>query len=267
MEFFSAEEFDMVFCEIVEAPEPCFDGLMEISRKTLFGSVRRWCYEDSALAGRQYEEDIMQEIQIKLIKNCVTGFFMREGRPNRDAEGFKSWMFTVAKNVKSDFAKKVRRIQFTEVKEVEDGDRTETDGGNACSAGPCERLNTAFQKVMALDIGVHKILTWVAQMLIIAACNVTKIRSNGILVKTFGTLTLDAMLDLIINQAEVIPWLSLEPGQIAALRQKLDARQSDGRRLGEKTYSEFYMKKGPKGSVSDWVNRINTYLIKEDGNT
>ena len=72
------------------------------------------------------------------------------------------------------------------------------------------------------------------------------------------------MFAMIVEQAISIPWLQLDISQISLVKERLDEKQSDGRRLGEMFYSDFYMKKGAKASISDWVNRMNNYVIKEE---
>ncbi len=263
MNHYSEEEFYKVFHDITDTQHPVFDSLVNLAQETLKSSVKRWCYEDSCLRGGSYEDDVMQEILIRLIKNCVSGFFMRDGKLNNDPDGFKNWMFTVAKNVKNDFAKKIRRMQFIE-SELDENLSDGTLSPIYVSSEAEERLSTSFRRVIDSDISIYKVLTWIAQMLIIANMNVTKIQSNDILVQHFGFLTLDNMLEMIVAGAKDIPWLSLSDEQLARLRYKLDETTADGVRLGDKTYSDFYMKKGPKATVSDWVNRINNFIAKED---
>ena len=264
MKFFSNEEFDRIFCDIVGSENICYDTLLYVSQRMLFSSVRKWCYNDPVLRGNQYEEDIMQEIQIRLVKNCVTGFFLRNNEPNYDPEGFKNWIFTLAINVKNDFAKKVRRIQFNEVKELNEVNDAYYPDELFASNESFERLNNAFKIVIQSDSKVYKVLTWLAQLIIIANSNVTKIESNDILVDQFSSLTLDEMFAMIVEQAASIPWLQLDMSQIQLVKEHLDEKQSDDRRFGEMVYSDFYMKKGAKASISDWVNRMNNYVIKEE---
>lgn len=264
MRFFSIEEFDTMFREIVNEEPICYDTLLVISERMLIGSVRKWCNSDSALYGRQYEEDIMQEIQIRLIKNCVTGFFLRNGEPNYDPDGFSNWIFTLAINVKNDFAKKVRRIQFIEMKELDGEEEPCYEDENYSSDETFERLNRAFEIVIESDSKIYKVLTWIAQLIIIVNSNVTKIESNEILIERFDSMTLDAMFLLLVQQATRIPWLKLKRQQLIFIKERLDETSDDGRRIGEKVYSDFYMKKGAKASISDWVNRLNNYVVKEE---
>ncbi len=55
-----------------------FSMLCHIAEKTLKPSVIAWCREDECLCGRGYENDIMQEICIRLIKTTVSSFLVRE---------------------------------------------------------------------------------------------------------------------------------------------------------------------------------------------
>lgn len=264
MKFFSNEEFDMMFREIVGSEFICYDTLLYVSKRMLFNSVCKWCYNDPALCGKQYEEDIMQEIQIRLIKNCVSGFFLRNGEANYDPEGFKNWIFTLAINVKNDFAKKVRRIQFIEMKELDGDSEPSYQEEMFVSDESFERLNRAFKIVIESDSKVYKVLTWVAQLIIIVNANVTKIESNDILIEQFDSMTLDAMFALVAEQAVAIPWLHLDASRLLSVKERLNEKQTDGRRIGDMLYSDFYMKKGAKASISDWVNRMNNYIVKEE---
>ena len=57
MKPFSNEEFDVIFNEIVTSKFVCYDTLLYVSERMLHGAVSNWCYNDSALRGRQYEDD------------------------------------------------------------------------------------------------------------------------------------------------------------------------------------------------------------------
>lgn len=268
MKFFSGEEFNKIIEELIYSKPACYDTLLYVSRRTLFGSVCKWCSTDSALRGRQYEEDIMQEIQIKLIKKCITDFFKRNDELNYDPDGFKRWLFKVAVNAKNDFAKKARRIQFIESGELDEKIADNNNQDNIISDESLEKLNKAFKTVINADVRAYKVLTWLAQMIIIVNFNVTKIESNDIIEKKFDSMTLDSMLDLILVESKYISWLTLEQAQVDRLRKKLDkTNKATGKRMGDMRYSDFYMKKGAKASISDWINRMNNLIRGENEQT
>ncbi|MBR2043034.1 MAG: sigma-70 family RNA polymerase sigma factor [Clostridia bacterium] len=264
MQYFTHDEFDKMFHEIINSNGSCVDTLMIIAERVLKGPVKKWCNNDSALKNRQFEEDLMQDIRARLMKVCVTGFFKRNDKENYDPNGFKNWLFTVAVNVKNDFAKKQRRIQFME---AEDADLTNLPSHQPevfTSYSALNRLSNAFLIVLKSDSKVYKVLTWMAQMLIIANTNVTKIESNEILVNTFENMSLDEMLRSILDMSCNVPWLRFNDKQFAKVEMSLNKICSDGKRMGEKRYGDFFMKKGGKASVSDWVNRMNDLIAKEE---
>lgn len=265
MKYFSVEEFDKMYQEIMRNEQPCFDTLVYISQKSLYRIICKWCYTDSALRGRQYEDDIMQLIHIRLIKNCVKGFFMKKADGNYDPDGFDTWMKTVATNIFIDFAKKIKSEPLID---TEDGG--ETKGGNPppvviidASEYTIKRLNEAFKIVVESDSKVHIVLTWLAQMLIIASTDMNKIDANLVIEKVISPLTLDDMFLLILKTAKIVPWLQLEQSQIDRIKLRLNEKGNDNYRLGDYKYESFYMKKGPKASISDWVNRMNSQIEKK----
>lgn len=269
MKFFTDEEFETIFHEIVVERPSCYDTMLMIAERMLEGSVCKWCNEDPYLNGDDYHiHEVMQLIRIRLYQKCVTGFFMRNGEPNYDPDGFKNWVFTVALNVKRDYAKKVRLRSFKEGNGSEGSEPADPPGDEPLVVSDEEiaKLNQAFRTVIGHLSKVHIILTWLATMLLIAVRGYSKIDATDDLVRLFDSMTLDAMLNLILRFATAIPWLRLEESGLASLKERLNKTDKSGVRIGDKTYHDFYMKKGAKASVSDWVYRMNQIVEKEEGN-
>ena len=112
---FTREEFDIMASQMLEQKPISYEMLTQIAEKTLRRTVKNGCASDLCLRGRGYEDDIMQEIHIRLIKTTVPYFLRRNGVTegfNNDPEGFEDWMFRVAENLKKDFANKVRGLDF-----------------------------------------------------------------------------------------------------------------------------------------------------------
>ena len=85
----SREKFDIMVNELLgEEKDASFDMLCRIADETLRSSVKRWCASDVALAKRGYEDDIMQDVFIKLMTSTVTQFLLRnpETGVNNDPE-------------------------------------------------------------------------------------------------------------------------------------------------------------------------------------
>ena len=269
MKFFTEEEFKTIFHEIVVDRPSCYDTMLMIAERMLEGSVRKWCNEDPYLNNDYHIHEIMQLIRIRLYKKCVTGFFLRNGEPNYDPDGFKNWIFTVALNVKRDYAKKVKQLAFKEGNGSEDFEPVDPTGGDdslLISDEKIEKLNRSFSIVIGHHSKVHIILTWLATMLLIAVHGFSKIKATDVLIRAFDSMTLDAMLNLIFRYIFAIPWMQQDESSLSSLKERLNKTDKNGVRLGDKKYHDFYMKKGAKASVSDWVYRMNQIVEKEEEN-
>lgn len=270
---FTKEEFDIMIDELLYREPVSFDMLCHIAEKTLRPTVRMWCNEEPCLRGRECEHDIMQEIHLRLMKVVVSRFLLRNGVDapvNYDPEGFKSWLFTVAKNLKKDFANNVRNDDFKTVDidtklslsaEVED-DAYDSEERQA-------ELKDALHVVLSADVSIYKVLTWIAQFLFIIDYDITKIKSNEVLIKLFEEKTLFEMFDTILILAERIPWLELSASQKEKINKALHKPWNETLVYGDVKYSEFFMKvkgeKSGKKSISDWVNRMNNIIRRKTG--
>lgn len=267
MRAFTDVEFYTMIDEILSVDSPSYSMLCTIAEKSLKSSVSRWCAAAPALAGKGFEDDIMQEIYLRLIKTTVSSFLLNkraEGDVNRDADGYKSWMFTVAQNVFRDYAKKVRGLS-ARTRGFEEGEeasiKDDTDAFSEVDSERQERLSEAFFVVLESGASPHIVLTWLAQFLIVLKKDVTKIESNSLISEAFDNLTLNEMKEIIEASARSIPWLRIEKTRLSVIEEELSKPYRDGRAYGEVRYGELYMKKGKKATISDWVNRMNS-LIK-----
>ena len=123
-----------------------------------------------------------------------------------------------------------------------------------------DMLRAAFERVLDMDVQVYKIITWVAQAVLILSADVTKIRSNELLISAYAQMTLAEMWTSVTAASARIPWLRISADADARLRKMLAAPFSKDVRYGDMVYADFFMKKGAKASISDWVNRINSGL-------
>jgi hypothetical protein len=199
----------------------------------------------------------MQEIHLRLIKTTVSYFLLRaeDGSVNMDREGFEAWMFRVAQNIKRDFANRIRRIRMKTTDLVDIGEEPLEEGPDRL-----EELARAFHIVLDADVQVYKVLTWVAQCLFIVELDVTKIRSNELIITTFGEKTLAEMRDMLVAATQGVRWMKIRPEQLDRIDRSLQAPYDDERCYGQVPYREFFMKKGGKATISDWVNRMNSMI-------
>lgn len=269
---FSAEEFNIMLDQLLYNQQVSFDMLIRIAEKTLRSSVNRWCALDEALAGKGFEEDILQETYIRLIKTAISSFFLRngvDGPVNKDMDGFKNWMFKVAMNIKRDYANQVRKVSAHTYQQDDDVVEKLLQISDILDDPVAEReqlLNKAFAIVLDADVQVYKVLTWLAQSLYIVEQDVTKIQSNGLVVEHFSQKTLFEMRDMLFAWAKKVSWLEITPEQSTKIEQALQASDADGCVYGNMCYSEFFMKKGGKATISDWVNRMNHLIKRETAN-
>lgn len=261
---FTVAEFDTMVHELLYAQTPSFNTLCQIADKTLRPSVFRWCKMEQCLCGRGFEDDLMHDILMRLMNTTVSGFLLRNGADgpyNNDPEGFEDWMFRVASNLKCDFAKRIRGQDF----KTEDIDNLpglaapEGDEGEAQER--VDRLKQALAIVLDADVGVYKVLTWLAQFIFILNHDVTKIKSNELILAAFEEKTLYEMHEMLLAAAKRVPWLVIDPVQNERIVSALQKKWTPGKSCGETKYKEFFMKHNGevsgKKSISDWVNRMN----------
>ena len=264
MRRFTDEEFNAMVTELTVSDPPSFHTLISIAAKTLKPAMAKWCREDRRLAGRQYEDDILQETLIRLMKTCVTHFLYRTNELNNDPEGFKNWMFEVALNIKRDFSQKVARHDNCE-RGFEDGEEENIAEKNDENNAVSERLEKAFAVILDSDVKIYKILTWLAQCVFIVEYGITKKQSNDALVDTFAEKTLYDMRDEVYKFAEGIPWMNFSEAHKRKIETALSEEYDNGKTYGETKYKEFFMKKEGKATISDWVNRMNGIIRRSEG--
>lgn len=164
------------------------------------------------------------------MKTIVDYFLSRNGVKktyNDNPEGFEDWIFRVAENLKRDFANRVRNRDF-KTEDIDNpviGDISSDDYIDGCeSEERIERLKQAFFIVLSSDVGVYKVLTWLAQFVFILDENVTKIKSNELIIAAFEEKTLYDMYDMLLNASKKIPWIVVTKEQnekiLCALRKK-----------------------------------------------
>lgn len=267
MTAFSEKEFGIMVEELIYREQPSFEMLCIIAEKTLRKQVRHWCNSDFGLGGKniELENDIMQEIHIRLIKTAVPMFFLKngvDGDLNYDPEGFNRWMFTLAKHLTFDYLKKfksrsTKSIYDEEGKviEIPDEDVEEDDLDEQQKV-----LRKSFDIVLAADIKVYKTLTWLALSLIVLNHDMNKIKSTDYLVIILKNKTLFEVRDIVYKYSQKITWLAISDGQKEKIERSLSMPYDSDRLWGDVRYEECLMKKGDKKTVSDWANRINNII-------
>lgn len=270
---FTGDEFDVMVNELLYKDPISFDMLCQIAEKTLRPSVVNWCKTEECLHGRGCEDDIMQEIHLRLMKTTVDYFLLRddiEGPYNNDPEGFENWIFLVAKNIKRDFANKIRNRDF-KTDDIDDpaiGDIL-TDDYEEDTEENLDRLKRAFSIVLSSDVGIYKVLTWLAQFIFILEYDISKIKSNELIITAFENKTLYDMYDMILTASNKIPWIVITREQNEKILDALRKKRTGNVSYGESKYKDFFMKHNGelagKKSISDWMNRMNDMIKRKVG--
>ena len=267
---FTREDFDTMVTELLYSEKVSYDALYRITEVTLRKKVVYWCSAESCLRGKGYEDDIMQEIHLRVIKTVIPNFLLNgrtEGPYNNNPEGFSGWLCRVGKNIKEDFAGKLRRIDAN-TQSLEDPSIYGAPDSNAEDAAErIERLMQALSIVLSAEVGIYKTLTWLAQFIFMLEHDISKIQPNELILLAFQDKTLFEMYDMILAAAQRLPWLRLTTQQDEKILTALRKRHHDDVLYGEIKYRDFFMKQNgtPSGkkSVSDWMNRMNDMIRRK----
>jgi len=269
---FSQSEFDVMVDELLYREPISYDMLCCIADKVLRKNVSIWCSTDSCLRGRGYEEDIMQEIYLRLIKTTISKFLLKDGADgsvNNDPSGFGAWVYTVGQNIKNDFSNKVRGIDFKtenfddslEEKFVAPEQELDTTDEKQ------EQLKEAFSIILSANVNIYKVLTWLAQFVFVINEDITKIESNDEIVLMFEEKTLFQMYDMLLSFSKNITWIDITDSQNARILKALNETWNDDIVYGDVKYKEFFMKymgeKSGKKSISDWMYRMNSMIKRK----
>lgn len=258
MGYFSTAEYQQMLSEL--SGSPCsFDTLILLARKTLYGSVCKWCNNHMALRKRGYEEDIMQNINLRLVKYFLKSFRRNPEDVLGNSAEFVNWLFTVAKNEFYTFARKNGRVIAAEGTADPENQKTTPSYEMAPSIIENERVLSAFQTVLGASSKPHIILTWLAVMLTINEEGVDRIDATHVIAEELSDKTLDEIYRFVRQELIQKMIISADSPLLVQLSAKLDAK-TDGVRIGDRTFRSFFMKKGDTDSISDWINRMNGLL-------
>lgn len=241
---------------------PKYDNLVIFVQDFLHNKVKSWCYNDSVLRGGLHDEDVMQEIQIRIIKKCENYFFKPvDGKTDKTCEEFKAWCYRVAKNYFLTYCVRQKNKKEVELKlslKIDNGVETSNTDDNRQDIKKC------FAIVMDLKSKPHIVLTWLSVSLLMVYADLSKIEATHVLAEKFSEMTLYEMFYIVVKIASRYNWLDINEEHWDKQMKKLENIDDDtGKKIGEMRYEEFYMNKGPEKSISDWINRVNAQIKKK----
>lgn len=157
------------------------------------------------------------------------------------------------------YKKRVRQKDF-KTEDLDDIKGAEWSADDDTKSDRIEQLKMAVNIALESDSSVYKTLTWLAQFVFMIQCDISKIRSNDMIVEQFENKTLSEMYLVIQNAAKKIPWLDIDAVQQRRIEEALNRQWEKDITYGDVKYGTFFMKKGGKKSISDWVNRMNNTI-------
>lgn len=271
MGMISRAEFDTIVGQLTESPAARYDMLFAVADRILQPKVRYLCFNNRALRGKQLEEDIMQEIKTRLFLTCHTLFLFRDGELNDDPDGFKNWMYAVARNIVLDHAKKEGRHMDRE-KELDAPDMERVPDPKGSPSDLTERkdeamksLRRSFQIVLDSGSRAYIVLTWIAFCVFSIVHDAPKLQTEDMLLEAFESRTLREMYETVLRASDRFPWMAMSEAQRHRVEAELKLPYRDGRPYGELRYQEVFMKKGGKYSISEWIGRMNKLIENETG--
>ena len=103
-----------------------------------------------------------------------------------------------------------------------------------------------------------------AQFIFILEYDISKIKSNELIITAFENKTLYDMYDMILTASNKIPWIVITREQNEKILEALRKRRNGNVSYGETKYKDFFMKHNGevsgKKSISDWMNRMNDMI-------
>ena len=273
MSFDENKQYSDLVADICAREYPQYDNLVIFVHGFLIGTVKKWCSSSSFLSGGSHDEDVMQEIQIKIIKNCERKFFKPvDGKTEKTCEEFKAWCYVLAKRCFITYYNRQKKYREDEKDFLEKADKEK--GETIIEPSPSEghenrendrkRIRESFVAVLDLKSSPHIILTWLSVSLFIVGCDISRIESTHLLAEKFSEITLFEMFNIVVNLSSKLKWLELDDEYFDRQREKLEViHKETGIKTGDMKYSDFYMAKGPEKSISDWVNKVNKQIKKQ----
>ena len=264
MRGFSDDEYRQIIEDLFYREPADAELLLAVVDRLYKNRIKSWCYSQPVLAGRGYEEDILQELKIKVLTQSIPFFFLKKGVEfgiNDSPEEFAKWLQEVAKNLQTDYLRRQLAVtartrcmaEWEDFPQNEGPDLAETEEQHII-------LAKAFKVVLNSDSSAHIVLSWIASFLFIYEYGVKSCHVSKEIVQTFEEKTLNEMRDYLIRSAGRIPWLSLSAKQTCKLDASLKQKYDEKHTFGQMKYSTFFMKSGGKSSISNWNNRMNNLV-------
>ena len=264
MRGFSDDEYRQIIENLFYREPADAELLITVVDRLYKNRIKSWCYSQPVLVGRGYEEDILQELKIKVLTQSIPFFFLKKGVEfgiNDNPDEFAKWLQEVAKNLQTDYLRRQLAVTARIRGMAEWEDFPQKEGPNLAETEEQQTiLAKAFKVVLNSDSSAHIVLSWIASFLLIYEYGMKSCHVSKEIVQAFEEKTLNEMRDYLIQSAGRIPWLSLSAKQTDKLDAALNQKYDEEHTFGQMKYSAFFMKSGGKSSISNWNNRMNNLV-------
>lgn len=258
---FTNEEYQIMIYELTERKPMSFDMMCLISQRALKPLIKKWCYDSEDLRYRQYEDDILQDTLIRLIKTCVTYFLKRKDKKyavNDDPDEFYLWIKTVAHNITRDKAKEVRRQDFRTAKLSKD--IPAPDEFRKLEDDTQEKFIEVFHTAIYAPRSPHIVLTWVMYGALAVYYGIKRVKATQIIEEAFSDRTLFEIWEIARRMMEELPDLRTTEEENAHIKDILKKLDKNKNMIGNTVFREYYGSRGGKAAISDWIYRMNQWL-------
>ena len=268
---FTDEEFDKMVKEMLRTQPAVFDTLYTIAYKTVHKWIVAECAGSKVLHGREYEDEIFDDVCIKLFKRTVTDFLLKSGNPeevNYDPDGFKSWIFAIAKTTFLDTLKRVERedskIDVTDIGDTNVAFNEDMNGGLIhfqVSENTEKIIKNAMDILLCGNRQPFIVMTWVAMCVFILVNNISKIEANHTIVSTFLKKSLYEIYDYLFERSGFDKAFGLSDDLKQKVKNNLNIIK-EGKCIGDMTYGELFGDAEPLVIISKWECRVNKLIKK-----
>ena len=156
-----------------------------------------------------------------------------------------------------------KKIKADSISQGETDDDIPVYEGDELNDAQLQQLIDSFRFVMKSRREIYVKLTWISCAVIMIASGDTRKNVTQYMEDVFSTFTLSQMYTVTERASQKIVWLSMEPQDWLRLELELSEHHTNGKPFAQCVYSDFYMNKGGKASISNWISNINKALTKE----
>ena len=262
--------FSDMIAEITCRDGARYDAMLRISECFLKPYIKKLMSHYSIFNNLDVSEDIYHDVVLCLIKTSVDGFLYKDGTLNDDAEGYLRWIYTVAKHVVQNNARKLTlKYNIEESATDDNGEQIDiADGSNDYNSLEAEEtLRLCFNAALSSNTSIYILFAWILRAIILSQTD-QKLFENStaserkaceFVVINFGEQTLSVIYAAISVYCEQVSWMKISREANERITDLLQTG-NDGVLLGDKKLSDFFMKKGGNATVSDWINRMNARI-------